>query len=319
MVDIPSFRIDVSEEVSTIFDTSFSLSLTETDNVPHSDDAAITFPNLDSKSQGVKLIETAVLYVDMRRSTQLSLRHHPHTVAKLYSAFVRAMTRCAKAFDGEVRGIIGDRVMMLFDSLNCYTNAVDTAVLINSVCQYILNKHFAHDEVSFGIGIDFGKMLATKTGLRRHGSAQQSYRSLVWLGRPANVASKLTDQANKPEEISQIDKVRVAYSYPGTLGLTYEDDWPHLFVAKFRHDPSRGLMFHSNPAFHSFTVFKERAVMAPATPPILMSKRILDGYKQARPNAEELLGNWYQPVIRVIADVPDLVFGGDVVFTAFRD
>ena len=67
-------------------------------------------------------------------------------------------------------------------------------------------------------------MLATKTGLRRHGSAQQSYRSLVWLGRPANVASKLTDQANKPEEVSESNKVNVAYSYIGKLGLTYEDD-----------------------------------------------------------------------------------------------
>ena len=77
-------------------------------------------------------------------------------------------------------------------------------------------------------------------------------------------------------------------------------------------------MVHSNPAFHSYTVFKERVVMAPATPPILMSKRVLDGYKQARPNAPELLVAWYKPVNRVIADVPDLVFGGDVVFITFR-
>jgi adenylate cyclase len=103
------------------------------------------------------------------------------------------MTRCAQVFGGEVRGIIGDRVMILFDSSSCFTNAVDTAVLINSVCQYVINKHFKHDEVSFGVGIDHGRMLATKTGVRRHGSAQQSYRSLVWLGRPANIASKLTD------------------------------------------------------------------------------------------------------------------------------
>jgi adenylate cyclase len=318
MVDLPSLRSDISEEVSTILDSSFSLSLTETNFVPHSDDAAITFPNLDSKSQSVKVIETAVLYVDMRRSTQLSLKHHSHTVTKLYSAFVRAMTRCAKAFGGEVRGIIGDRVMMLFDSPDCYANAVDTAVLINSVCQFILNKHFTHGEVSFGIGIDYGRMLATKTGLRRHGSAQQSYRSLVWLGRPANIASKLTDQANKPEEASNIVKVRVAYSYPGRIGLSYEDDWPHSFVAKFTHDPTRGLMFHSNPAFHSYTVVNERVISAAATPPILMSKRVLDGYRQARPTAEEIQGNWYKPINRMIADVPDLVFGGDVIFIAFK-
>jgi hypothetical protein len=286
--------------------------------VPHSDDVAITFPNLDSRNQSVKLIETAVLYVDMRRSTELSLRHHSHAVARLYSAFVRAMARCAKVFDGEVRGIIGDRVMMLFNSSDCFTNAVDTAVLINSVCQYVLNKHFTHDEVSFGIGIDYGRMLATKTGVRRHGSAQQSYRSLVWLGRPANVASKLTDHANKPEEASDFVKVRVAYNYPGVIGLTYQNEWPHVFVGRFTHDPSRGLMVDSNPAFHSFTVVKERFVTAAATPPILMSERVLDGYKLARPQAKAILGGWYKQIQRPIPDVPDTVFGGDVIYEAFR-
>jgi adenylate cyclase len=88
MVDIPGFKADVSEEVSTILAPNFVVNLTSTSAVPHSDDVAITFPNLDAGSQGVKVIETAVLYVDMRRSTQLSLRHHPHAVAKLYSAFV---------------------------------------------------------------------------------------------------------------------------------------------------------------------------------------------------------------------------------------
>ena len=37
--------------------------------------------------------------------------------------------------------------MMLFDTPNCFTNAVNTAILINSVCKYVINKHFAHNEV----------------------------------------------------------------------------------------------------------------------------------------------------------------------------
>jgi adenylate cyclase len=318
MVDYASFKAEVNDEVSTILSDSFGLTLTETNFVPHSDDAAITFPNLDDKNQSVKLIETTVLYVDMRRSTQLSLRHHSHTVAKLYSAFVRAMTRCAKVFDGEVRGIIGDRVMILFDSSNCFANAIDTAVLINSVCKFVLNKHFSHDEVSFGIGIDYGRMLATKTGVRRHGSAQQSYRSLVWLGRPANVASKLTDNANKPEEVFDAVKVRVAYRYPGQLGLTHQNESPHEFVKRFTYDASRSVMVDSNPAFHSWTVVNERVVTAVETPPILMSKRVLDGFRLARPQAQEILGGWYKAIQRSIPDVPDTVYGGDVVYTIYQ-
>lgn len=316
MVDISSFKDDVSEEVSTILAPNFTIDLTSTSTVPHSDDAAITFPNLDVGSQAVKVVETTVLYVDMRRSTQLSLRHHPHTVAKLYSAFVRAMTRCAKVFNGEVRGIIGDRVMMLFDQTDCYEHAVDTAELINSVCKYVLNRHFTHEEVSFGIGIDYGRMLATKTGVRRHGSAQQSYRSLVWLGRPANVASKLTDNANKPEEMREMVKLRVGYDYlrNGTPPI-YQDEWPHDLVQKFTYDPARGMMVAPN--FHSWTVVKERMVVSPPTPPILMSKRVYDGFRAARPFAIELQNGWFTKVNRSIPDVPDEVFGGDVMYTAF--
>jgi adenylate cyclase len=318
-VNIPEFRNDVADEVSTILNASFSINVTDTNAVPHSDDGAITFPNLDEKTQGVKIVETAVLYVDMRRSTQLSLQHHPHTVAKLYSAFVRAMTRCAEMFGGEVRGIIGDRVMILFEKTNCFENAVNTAVLINSVCRFVINRHFAHGEVTFGIGIDYGRMLATKTGVRRHGSAQESYRSLVWLGRPANVASKLTDNANKPEDAPELTRVKVAFNYLGTGFLTYETVAPWDFVQDFGpRNPSTGLISHKNSAFHSFEVVKEKVVIRQATPPILMSKRVYVGYRTACPSADAITKGWYKLIPHSFDDVPDAVYGGDVEYTAFR-
>lgn len=52
---------------------------------------------------------------------------------------------------------------MLFDDADCHANAVDKAILINSVCQYVINTHFPNHDASFGIGIDCGRMLATKT------------------------------------------------------------------------------------------------------------------------------------------------------------
>ncbi len=321
MIDMFALRQDVEEEVSTILSSDFDIGVTRTTSVPHSDDNAITFPNLDQKVQSTKVIETTVLYVDMRRSTALSLKHRPEIVAKLYSAFVRAMTRCAGAYGGEVRGIIGDRVMMLFEASNCFVNAVDTAVLINSICQYVLNKNFPHNEVEFGIGIDYGNMLATKTGIRRHGSAQQSYRSLVWLGRPANVASKLTDRASKSEEGFDAVLVKVAYRRGTLLGGTnmiYIDELPHEFIKKFKHNPLSGLMIHDDPTFHSFTCKTERIVTQKAVPPILMTKVVYDGYRTQRPSAIELANGWYQEVTLDIPEYRDKIFGGDVIFTSFR-
>ena len=201
----------LADEVTTILGNDFSVVVTKTDTVPHSGDGAITFPNFDEKTQGAKLIDTAVLYIDIRRSTDLNLSHKPQTVAKLYSAFIRAMTHVAQHHRGHVRGIVGDRVMVLFDSADSAANAVECAYSMNTVGRYVINKHFKANEVTFGVGIDSGKMLATKTGIRKHGYEQSNYRNLVWLGRPANVASKLTDLANKSGETFDLPVVNVAY------------------------------------------------------------------------------------------------------------
>jgi adenylate cyclase len=316
LMTIADFKKDVSDEVATVLSSDFTINVVETSTVPHSADPQITFPNLDAKTQGSKRIETTVLYIDMRRSTQLSLRHKPHTVAKLYSAFVRAMARCAESYGGEVRGIIGDRVMVLFDPQGCFENAVNTATLMNSVCQYVLNTHFSHGEVTFGIGIDFGYMLATKTGIVKRGHRQHSYRSLVWLGRPANIASKLTDNANKPEETSDLMKLNVAYQRGITI--EYKEEYPYVFVQQFTHDPIRNLMAHRDPTFKSFTIFVRTVVMREKTPPILMSARVYNGLRRENPNADVLVQELLRRIDITIKEQSEDIYGGDVIFTAFR-
>jgi adenylate cyclase len=238
-------------------------------------------------------------------------------VAKLYSAFVRAMTRCASYFGGEVRGIIGDRVMVLFQPDKCFENAIDAAELMNTVCAYVINRQFVHNDVEFGIGIDYGRMLATKTGIRRHGNAQPSYRSLVWLGRPANVASKLTDQANKPQVSRKLTKLRVAYNYNGQL--IYRDEYPHTFVQSFTWNPGSGLMHHYDPAFHSFTTFTEEYIERSDTPSILMTKAVYDGFRAARPDAIELQKKWFYPISIELSDYNGQIYGGDIIYKVFRD
>ena len=160
-------------------------------------------------------------------------------------------------------------------------------------------------------------MLATKTGIRRHGSAQQSYRSLVWLGRPANVASKLTDHANKAEESIDITKARVAYV--SALGdLRYENEWPSEVLQKFTYN-GNGLMVHCNPTFHSWTTFTEKLVTRAGTPPILMSDRVYVGYKAAQPLADAVRHSWYKALPNPVPDVPGTVYGGDVIYLTFEN
>ncbi|PTR11063.1 MULTISPECIES: adenylate/guanylate cyclase domain-containing protein [unclassified Novosphingobium] len=317
MTKMSDLRDELSDEVGTILAKDFTVTATTTKTVPHSSDGAITFPNLDAKTQACKLIDTCVLYIDIRRSTELSITHKPQTVAKLYSAFVRAMTKCARHYGGHVRGIIGDRVMVIFDCDDCFANAVNCAILMNSAAKYVINKHFTRNEVQCGIGIDTGKMLVTKTGFRRRGVEQHNYKNLVWLGRPANVASKLTDIANKGSEGLSIDTMKVAY------GRTIFDEWqwikeyPANFVKNL--EVSGGTITHKNPNYLSHIHTSEYLTTREATKPILMTAPVYNGFKAERPNDNSVKNGWFKKVAVEVPGYTGDVYGGDVHFTAFNE
>ena len=330
---------EVTEEVAAILASGFSIDVVETTMVPHSSDGAITFPNLDDNKQGTKLIDTCVLYIDIRRSTQLNFAQRPKTVAKLYSAFVRAMTRSARYNKGHVRGIIGDRVMVIFDKKDCFQNAVNCAVTMNSVAKHVINKHFQHGEFECGIGIDAGKMLATKTGIRRRGNQQENYRSLVWLGRPANIASKLTDIANKPEDSFSYTMVRAAFTRSpmanalagasglGVLGsnLLAANDWewkdihPGNFVKQLdvQYVPPR--LVHKDPAFQSMFTVEETYVRSPRTPPILITEAVWNGFRAACPTSNIITEPLFRPISVSVPAYKGKVYAGDLFYPIFKE
>lgn len=172
--------------------------ITRTYTVPQLDDPALTFNSPDRASPTkAKRITTCVLYVDIRDSSRLSAGQRPQRLARVYSAFVYAMLTCARRAGGHVRNIIGDRVMVVFDTGDCGERAFDTARLCNTVAQQMMRYRVKDFDFRCGIGVDFGTMLVVKAGVPRREGEAEFYRSLVWLGRPANVASKLTDVAHK--------------------------------------------------------------------------------------------------------------------------
>lgn len=187
----------INEEVKAMVDSNFTVNLSTTYKVPSIDHRDLTFPSMSENKIGTLELTTCVLFIDIRKSTEISASHHNKTLVKLYSAFVRSMVQAADFYGGKVRNIIGDRVMVVFDSDDCVKNAVNTAILLNTVSSYIINKHFKHNEIQCGIGIDHGKMQVVKTGSIKRKEENREYKALVWLGNTANIASKLTDLANK--------------------------------------------------------------------------------------------------------------------------
>jgi len=203
---LKEFLNQIDDQVSTVLNSDFDIEITDTKFVPTFEDSNITFESFSEKRKKCKRLESCVLFVDIRDSVKLSAAKRPKTLSKVYSSFVRSMIACGEYFNGYVRGIIGDRVMVVFDQEDCFRNAIDTAILMNTVGKHILNKRITSTHFKCGIGIDHGKMLITKAGSIRQGAEKEFSRSLVWLGKPANIASRLTDIAFKTE----------SYSLPGS-------------------------------------------------------------------------------------------------------
>lgn len=317
-MSILDFKAELEAEITGILSSGFSVDVVETTTVPSANDPAITFPNLVTGKQSCKLIETCVLYIDIRKSTELNLTHRRTTVAKLYSAFGRSMTKCARYFGGHVRGIIGDRVMVVFDSQNCFKNAVETAVLMNSVSKYLIDKNFPHNEIKCGIGIDFGKMLITKVGAIRRGIETKNYQGLVWLGRPANVASKLTDLAHKSKEDFELKHVQAAFDFPGSTNWQWIDQTFENFVSGFDTVPLTNYIVHKNPHFRSFIKSSTWIETKKSTPPILMTKEVWHGFVKEFPDCDSVKNGWYSKKDVQLGEYKGEVYGGDVVFKAFR-
>ena len=172
---------------------SYSTSL----NVPSLSDCDLTYESGDAKKG--KCIETCVLFVDIRNSVELTRKHNSETMGRIYTAFTKGVLNAAREYNGYVRNIIGDRVMVVFPVSNCFVNAVNCAITINHISQMI-NEVFTSVDFHCGIGIDYGEMRVIKVGIERRGNENAENKGLVWVGKPANLASRLTDFAGKTVE-----------------------------------------------------------------------------------------------------------------------
>lgn len=308
-MEIKDFLLAINDDTKIIISDNFQLDLSKANIVPSLDYPGITFANFDTKSQKVKFIETCVLHIDLRHSTMLNIEKSPIILAKLYACFIRGVIKCAEFYNGEVKNIAGDRVMVLFPPDKCFENAVNAAILLHTFSSYILNRHFKDALIKCGIGIDFGKMLVAKVGTVKHGSANPEYKSLVWLGPPANIASKLADMANKSFSRPVIN---VAKNYPWRSNW----DWTEKEIDEFFD----GLqMTYSYPMIARFkepfirSFFKSVAYRS--YPAILITKSVYTGFKQSCPNEESIVNKWWKPRMLYIAGYRGIIYESSVYFT----
>ncbi|MFN8713900.1 MAG: adenylate/guanylate cyclase domain-containing protein [Bacteroidota bacterium] len=331
---------EINEDVKDLLRMQFELTQTQTDYVPHDDDQGYSFES--GKIKKGKLIETCVLYADIRNSTQLSRDHSKEVMAKLYTAFVSSVLSVAEHHGGISRNIIGDRVMLVFPQRNCFTNAIDTAISINTVASRIINKHFNGLEFKVGIGIDYGLMKTIKVGIAKQGKERAAYKNLVWIGNAANIASKLTDVANK-EIVKTVYRVTRNPLNPNAIRLKSASGLYHLPIPdQYESVPGQPIHLTStetvdlSPEEFADTIsqldsgkiftlrgnmlkFKKEEVKSNAAP-ILMSQKVWEDYAKTNSSRIDVKENkhWFYQNVSV-KEYSGKIIGGDVIWAAIND
>ncbi len=164
----------------------------EVDYIPEVVD--VTFGNTGLK------IEATVLYIDIRRSTEILDVHRRQTVAKIHKSFLYTASKIAVTNDGYIRSFGGDSILAFWGGN--YKNEVSQAVISAMQMEYMLSNVLGgrfrkYDKIDFGIGIDWGEILVVKSGLKR----DPNNNDLLWIGTPVNFAVKLGDSASSPNHI----------------------------------------------------------------------------------------------------------------------
>lgn len=325
MANLENFLIALKNDVRNYIYQSGYVSISDSYKVPNVNDPGFTFSSGQGKKG--KLINTCVLFLDMRNSTVISNKHSQDMLARLYTSFIESMVKAGEYYGGKVRQIVGDRIMVVFDSKDCFKQALDTAILLNTVSKYIINKQFSGSEIKCGIGIDYGQMLVIKTGIAKQGKEKEDYRSLVWLGKPANIASKLTDTANKT--INQI-RFKVEYeAFPPidlykSLGVpkpqndttsnsknhrTQEEIDSEIFTKRFSWDDGPK---YKRKRIYSVEKVEEQITLSP----ILMTEVVFDNLKKKYPNRDCIKKQWISATKAKVKGYNGVIYGGEIIYTA---
>ncbi len=150
-----------------------------------------------------KNLETAtVLYADLDGSTSMVDMHAWHFSAEVYKTYLRCAAAIIKSEGGVITAYDGDRVMAVFTGDTKNTSAVRCALKLNfAVCKIVRpalkaqypSKDFTLNHV---VGIDTSQLRTARIGVRGDND-------LVWIGRAANYAAKLTTLSEKTIWITQ--------------------------------------------------------------------------------------------------------------------
>lgn len=142
-------------------------------------------------NDAVDFERVTVLYADLSGSTDMVDAHSPGFAGEIYKTYLFCAAKLIRAEGGVITSYDGDRVMGVFIGEPQTTPAARCALKLNAAVRDIINPTLAEQypkityRVSQVVGIDTSSVRATRTGVR-------GGNDIVWVGRAANYAAKLT-------------------------------------------------------------------------------------------------------------------------------
>lgn len=204
------------ERISELLDTS-DASYEDHTGIPARD--RLTFAN------GF-YVDVTVLFVDMRKSKELSEKHTRPVLAKIYRTYISETVAVLKgnATISEVY-IEGDGVWAVFNTttkaevVSVFETAAQIASLVDIINIKLQRKGYSKFEV--GIGIDDGESLYIKAGHK--GS---NINEVVWIGRVVGAAAAMCKNANSSWVDGELMASTIVYrsltdKYKGFLEWNY--------------------------------------------------------------------------------------------------
>jgi len=176
-------KADLDAEVAKIFRDSWEVE--DTKDVPEAEDVLL------GSNHAKRLEQATVLYADLSYSTKLVDGFKWGFAAEIYKAFLHCSARIIRDEGGVITAYDGDRIMAIFVGSSKNTSAVRSALKINYARIQIINpalkKQYSSTnyEVRHVVSIDMSELRAARTGVRGDND-------LVWVGRAANHAAKLS-------------------------------------------------------------------------------------------------------------------------------
>jgi class 3 adenylate cyclase len=149
------------------------------------------------------MLDAALLYSDIRRSTNLVDKYNAKFAAEVYKTFLHCAAKIVRSEGGSITAYDGDRIMAVWLGSSKCSKAVTAALRINHArvniiipairANYSGLQDFAFTHTS---GVDVSRLLVARTGVR-------GANDLVWVGRAANHAARMCELPTYSTRISK--------------------------------------------------------------------------------------------------------------------